>query len=170
MGYLVSKVSSECFITDLSGLWSQLIQSTCQFFGFQQRLNLFCNLYVTRKACQSCPGLKWNSLLMIAVHELTLKWTRKARPWTLPIHSLFSQQLLINLTLSCDSYRFPTFLKNNNFQIRFQSEFSIFLNHQCHQWVEVTSFSYHSCTPRKTIRLTSLMLNQKLWIPKFCQL
>ena len=41
VGHLVSKVSSECFITDLLGLGSQLLQSTRQFFGFQPRLYLF---------------------------------------------------------------------------------------------------------------------------------
>ena len=41
VGHLVSKVSSECFIIDLLGLGGQLLQSTRQFFGFQQRLFLF---------------------------------------------------------------------------------------------------------------------------------
>ena len=40
VGHLVSEVSSECFITDFFGLRSQLLQSTHQFFGFQQRLYL----------------------------------------------------------------------------------------------------------------------------------
>ena len=33
VGHLVSEVSSECFITDLSGLGGLLSQSTCQFFN-----------------------------------------------------------------------------------------------------------------------------------------
>ena len=40
VGHLVSKVSSECFITDLLCHGSQPIQSTHQLFGFQQRLYL----------------------------------------------------------------------------------------------------------------------------------
>ena len=38
--HLISKVSSECFITEFLGLKSQFLQSTGQFFGFQQRLHL----------------------------------------------------------------------------------------------------------------------------------
>ena len=40
VGHLASKVSSECFITESLGLGSQPLQSTHQFFGFQQRLYL----------------------------------------------------------------------------------------------------------------------------------
>ena len=43
-GHLVSKVSSECFISDLSGIEGQLLQSTHYFLGCQQRLHLISRL------------------------------------------------------------------------------------------------------------------------------
>ena len=43
-GHLISKVSSECFITDLSGLEGQLLQSICIVACFLQRLYLFWSL------------------------------------------------------------------------------------------------------------------------------
>ena len=55
------------------GLEASLFKALASSLDFSKGFTFFCHLYVTRKACQSCLSLKWSSLLMIAVHQLTLK-------------------------------------------------------------------------------------------------
>ena len=63
MGHLVSKVSRECFITDLLGLEGQLLQSTRQFFGFLLRPYLFLSPLCHSKSLLVLSGSQWRHSL-----------------------------------------------------------------------------------------------------------
>ena len=113
VGHLVRKVPSECFINDLFRLGSQLLQSTCQFFGFQQRLFLVLSNLCHLKSISVISRSKWRHSLFTVNDCCPLADFGVNRGGT-PLdttYSLFSWQLIIKLTLSWWQPSIPYFIE-----------------------------------------------------------